>query len=290
MAKRTGANNRKKAHKRRAVRRGYIGRFACAAFACALLIVAGAYLARTYGGRISALAAKLQSAGSAPVEKVVVQGSLHVNFNEMIKRGIVVLPKDIKDFKPERLQALLKACPWIEKIDKIRTVGDTVTLAVSERKPVALLHAAPVCLVDRQGVCLPLPERAMYDLPLLSGLADSTGKDGVRLLRARDRSRMNRFLQEAGRADSSFAAAITQACFGPDRTVAVMVSGGPAVIVFDESEIGEGLQRLARVWEGVQAEQTTPARIDLSYRNLAFVTLRGPHRLAMAAEPKKSKG
>jgi cell division septal protein FtsQ len=290
MGKRIGVNNRRKALKRRPVRHAGAGRFLAAVVAGAVLIAAGAYAGKTYGGKVSALAAKLQGSGNTAVEKVVVQGSMHINIDDMIKRGALSMPKNLKEFKPERLQALFRANPWIEKIDNIRAAGTTVTLAVSERRPVALLQKGSICLVDHEGVCLPLAARTAYELPLLSGLADSTGKDGIRRLTAEDCGRMNRFLRGARLADSSFAAAVTQACFGPDRAVSVVLSAGPTVVVFDESDMGAGLQRLARVWEGVQAEENPPARIDLSYRNLAFVTLQTAPGLAAAAEAKKNKG
>jgi cell division septal protein FtsQ len=290
MGKRIGANSRRKARQRRPARRAGAGRFLASGVAVAVLIAAGVCAGKTYGGKVSALAAKFRGGKSAAVEKVVVKGSMHVNLDDLIKRGAVSMPKELKEFRPERLQELFRANPWIEKIDHIRAAGTTVTLAVSERKPVALLHKGPICLVDREGVCLPLPARTTYELPLLSGLADSTGKDGVRRLKAGDRGRMNRFLHDARLADSAFAAAITQAWFGPDRAVSVMHSGGQTVIVFDESEMAAGLRRLARVWEGVQAEEKPPVRIDLSYRNLAFVTLQPASGMAAAAEPKKNKG
>ena len=290
MAKRMGANGRKKTARRRTGPRPPYGRLLAPALLCALVIISGTYLVRTQGGRVAALAEKMHRGGSGPVNKVVVEGSLHVNLDELVKRGLVALPKDLGEFKPERLQSLLKASPWIQKIERIRAAGGTVTLAVSERKPVALLYKRPVCLVDEEGVCLPLPPHTAYRLPLLSGLGDSTGQDGLRRVTAGDYRRMNGFLHDARSADTAFASAITQACFGPDRTVAVMLSGVPGVIVLDENEIPVGLERLASVLEGAQAGWTAPAKIDLSYRNIAFVTMHAAPRLAAAAAvPKKNK-
>jgi cell division septal protein FtsQ len=210
------------------------------------------------------------------VTSVVMQGTVHVTPEEIIRRSGIKLPVTLDLLKREYLYMLSKTSPWIDKVHLMTAQKGTVTLGVVERKPVALVRmqtAAKIALVDAAGVFLPLDPRAALTLPLVSGLADSIGEAGIRRLTAGDCERMNNFLGDAVRLDSTFARRITQVHFMPDRTVHFMLSGCLTAITLDENDISERLQRLMQVWETLEYDSLPPSRINLNCRNLAFVTM-----------------
>jgi hypothetical protein len=232
------------------------------------------------------------------VESVVMKGAVHVTPEEIMRRSGIRLPVTMDELKREYLYVLSKTSPWIEKVNLMTSRKGTVTLGVVERKPVALMRTlagAKVALVDADGVCIPLDPHAVRALPLVSGLADSVGECGVRRLRADDCDRMNRFFGSAAAVDSAFLRHITQAHFTADMTVRIMVTGSPTVITLDEHDAALRLQRLMLVWEAMGADSLRPGRIDLSCRNLAFVSAAAPapelsaRRTAVAAKPAEKK-
>jgi hypothetical protein len=116
---------------------------------------------------------------------------------------------------------------------------------------------------------MPLDSGVVYDLPLVSGLTDSIDEDDRRRLVAGDAVRMNRFLELVGASDTLLYQALSQVHFG--TRVRVMLRGAQTVVVIDEKETASCLARLVRLWETVQSDSVAPVRIDLAYRNLAFV-------------------
>ena len=276
MGKRIGANGRKKTARRRGAKAPGRGRFRLLAV-CALTVITVATV--KYGAMENALsrvAARVASvgdkAGGTTVKKVVVEGSLHMRPDELLRRGGITLPLTLDRLTRERLQALSVVNPWIERLKIHRSWRGIMTLGISERKPVALLQTGVIRLVDAAGVCMPLDSRTAHSLPLFSGLQDTIGADGIRRTTVESTERMNRFLASAASFDTSFARRITQVHFDDQQTARILLEGSPTMVVISESEATLGLQRLARIWEAVRNDPVLPAKIDLTYRNLAFVT------------------
>jgi cell division septal protein FtsQ len=276
MGKRIGANGRKKQAQRRGKRKKNFVHFLSTGFLYAALFVTGTALIVYYKEKLPGFIAMMDSFGHTTVKSVVMEGAVHVTPEEMLRRSGMKLPITVDRLKREYLDVLSKTSPWIDKVHLMTSHKGTVTLGVVERKPVAMVRMVPtakIALIDAAGVYVPLDPHAALDLPLVSGLADSAAEGGVRRLTAGDCARMNRFLGEAARLDSAFARRITQISFSPDRTVRIMLTGSPTAIVLDENTMAERLQRLMLVWETVGGDSLHPARINLSYRNLAFVTM-----------------
>jgi cell division septal protein FtsQ len=271
MAKRIGANGRKKMTARHGKRGGSKGLAALGI--CAAIVLAGALALQGHADRyLSRIASELGGARLFPVKNVVVEGSTHLTGEELLKRAGIKLPLTLQQIKRDHLGALLAASPWIDKVSLARTWGGTLKLGISEREPVALAQAEKICFVDASGMFLPLDARSALELPLVSGLRDSTGADHVRRFTASGRERMNRFFAEAKKFDGALARRITQVQFGDNESTRILLEGSPTTVVINENETAGCLQRLMSMWKVVQTDSIPPARIDLAYRNLAFVT------------------
>lgn len=269
MARRNGANSRKKSGRRHNAP-GYRLIAIAAIFAIAL----GAGLFR-YRDRLPSVLLPSGLFASAVAQRAVIEGAVRVDAAELLKRSSIVFPVTLEQLKNVHLAGMQSASPWIEKIKVVGIKNGAVVLCIVERKPIALLQTVQdLCLVDARGVCLPLGRRTGYDLPLLSGLADSASDDGVRRLTQESTSRMNRFFRESRDADASFSKMISQAGFGSadDCLVRVMLAGSAGVLVMNENAVAEGIQKYAGLRSAMAGDSLKPARIDLAYRNLAFVT------------------
>jgi len=276
MGKRIGANGRKKKAERRGKRPQGVMRFLSIGILYAALFIAGTALLVRYKENLPGMVGIADRFKRTTVTSVVMQGAVHVAPEEIMRRSGIKLPVTLDLLKREYLYVLSKTSPWIEKVHLMTARQGTVTLGVVERKPVAMVRmqtAAKIALVDTEGVCFPLDPHAVLVLPLISGLTDSVGACGIHRLTAGDCSRMNRFLCGAVRLDSSFARRITQVHFTPLRTVHIMLSGSMTAITLDENDAVERLQRLMQVWETLEYDSLPPSRINLTCRNLAFVTM-----------------
>jgi hypothetical protein len=271
--------------------------------AIAAIAAAGFLFAGAHGNRLCALAQNLPLLKPRPVmaQQVVLQGAVQVNPGELIKRSGIVFPVSMDQLTKVYLGTLQSASPWVEKIKVVGTHGKNgvVILGIRERKPVAMLlsggmQAGSVCLVDASGVCLPLGAKTAHDLPLVSGLADSTGGDGVRRLVPAAAARMNRFFHDVAAYDGSFAKRVSQVNFGRATVpiVRIMLGGSATVLVIDENDYAGCIEKYMSLRETLQGDSLQPARIDLAYRNLAFVTPETVPQPSGAGESiaKKNKG
>jgi hypothetical protein len=294
MGKRKGANGRKKKGGETRGRRT----MPFAALLFVAIAIAGCVMIGRYGPRLQALVHRLDGLKTAMAQQVEIQGAVQVVPEELVRRSGIVFPVSLDQLKKVHLAALQDASPWIDKIKIIRVRNGRVVIGISERKPVAMLQscgtqAGAVYLVDACGVCLPLGAGAVYQLPLVSGLQDSTGGDGIRRITAAGVVRMNRFFNDVAAAgDAAFANKITQLHFGRAPLLRVMHEGSITVVVINENDIAGCMENYTGIRETIRNDSQEPLRIDLAYRNLAFVTPNTVSQSAGAGESiaKKTKG
>jgi hypothetical protein len=290
MGKRIGANERKRKSER--TRRHCPGliRFCCAG--ATLLAVCGgaAVLYGKYEGRLQDLRNMVENIRNTNVDSITITGAVHLTPAEIMKRSGIRLPVAFDRLKRDGGDAVRETSPWFETVTFARTHKGAVTIVIRERRPVAMQQTArsgKLSLVDAHGACLPIDPRVSLDLPLVSGLADSVDDGGARTLTKNDCGRMVAFFASVAAFDSSFARRITQVNFSPLHTIRLVLAGSPTTIVVDESDIAGRLQRFRQLQETLLADSLPPSRVDLTYRNLAFVTAQSVPDAAVAAEKKK---
>jgi hypothetical protein len=210
-----------------------------------------------------------------PHESVVtglkVAGSGHVTAGEVIDRLGLHLPMVYSRMNKMLLNGLPRVSPWIAgaKLDGPRE--GVLTVVIAERIPVAMAAKPAVCFVDSEGVYIPFDPHVGGHLLLVSGLRDSGGADLPRLI-GNDRWQMNRLLHGLAAFDPGIVSRVTQANFGSGGAVSLWLEGSPTEIAFDGNNLSAGLERLVELLPSVRSDSGVPAKIDLSCRNLAFIT------------------
>ncbi|MBN2038229.1 MAG: hypothetical protein JW768_15920 [Chitinispirillaceae bacterium] len=271
MASRMGVNRRKKKKEQRRKRRSFLSNIGIFLLLTAVAVAGAGMLYHKYRDRIDRLASYLESLRNPTIENVVVRGTLQISPDELLRRSGVSFPLSLKKFKQEYLNVLETVDPFIEKVRLIKTRGTTVTISVQERQPMAFLAMDNLWLVDRQGVCIPLDRNVAYDLPLVSGLDHTIGKDSVRQLKKGEAERLGRFLDQVQQFDTSFARSVSQIHFGEDRLVTLMFISSPAVVIMRDDDVPGSCTRLSRIWTIVGGDAAKLRKIDLSFRNLAYI-------------------
>jgi len=287
MAKRIGANNRKRRFERSATRRirGRVAAVAAAILAGAIVGAAVLYPARVV--RIGLFAEHFLKPHTSIVTTMTVAGGGHVTAGQIMGRLGFRFPMPFSTMNEKFMKGFRRVSPWIAEAKLCGPREGVVTAIITERKPVAIVAKAAVCFVDTAGTYIPFDPGVAQRLPLVSGLRDSAGS-GSRYLTHDDRERMNGFFRGLAAFDPRIASRVTQVCFGPHGAATMWFEGSRTEIALDGNNLENCLERLVQLLPSVQSDSGFPSRIDLSCRNLAFITAGGS--ASEGAEKARQKG
>jgi len=176
---------------------------------------------------------------------------------------------DSSSFCREGILKVALAIPEIENINvkKIKGMADdkTTLIAVTERKPVAMVHNGAIFLVDKKGVCFsPTPGR-FYDLPLLAVGAVSPG-DTVNL------ELFNTVKKTAKNLGVAFFRDISEIDLSKSSEVNLFFRSGGTEYKVSARDVETRLVHVKALKEKLTVENGKQTKIDLRYRNLAFIT------------------
>ncbi|MCL2218527.1 MAG: cell division protein FtsQ [Chitinispirillia bacterium] len=161
--------------------------------------------------------------------------------------------------------------PAIEKVS-IKKVKDrqsrqlNITIKVTERKPVALVHCGKISLVDKYGVRFPAEAGRYYDaLPLLVvGTPESdTLKHEIEFF--------NRVMKASRNLGDSFLNQISQIDISNSDEVNLIFKSGEAEYLLDPDDIEDKLVRVKSLRQKLLQDEGDPMRIDMRYRHIAVV-------------------
>jgi len=165
----------------------------------------------------------------------------------------------------------ISAIPAIENVSVKRIGGSskdkTTLIAVTERKPVAIVHNGGIFLVDKKGICFsPIPGR-YYDLPLLACGSVAPG-DTV------DLELFNTIKRAARELGGTFFRDISEIDLSKTSEVNLVFRSSNTEYKVASRDVESRLVHIKALKERLTEESAKPMRIDLRYRNLAFATTR----------------
>ena len=283
MGRRTGANSRKKKGERVGRRRKAMRAVLPLLIGLPAAFVAGVIVFHACRSRIAELTDAISRFTTVTVTAVTVEGSGHIAPAVLLQRSGIRFPLTLAELAKICRRTMPHADPWIASARVAGHRAGTARVVVCERKPVAFFEQGTICFVDTAGVCMPLDRRGGL-LPLVAGLHDSTGGDGLRRMTRNDCRRMNDFFSRAAKGDLLVMQRITQVHFMKEGSVQIMLEGSETVVAVDEANAAERLQRLAQIWPAIRNDSFPLARIDLVYQNLAFVTTEAKARISEREE------
>ncbi len=127
------------------------------------------------------------------IRRVVVDGSQYIDSDKIIDAASIEIGKNIFEIDVVKVSENLESAFAAEDFTVFKSLPNSITIRVNERKPVALLNAKKLIGVDKDGVPLPhIGADLVESLPIVSGinsissLSDSAVKArldaGLRLL------------------------------------------------------------------------------------------------------------
>jgi len=245
--------------------RAVLATAARAGLVAALLVIAvvGYYRARDFLYRDARFHLGTKKLNGRAVPAIAIHGrqfapaeTIYDVFAQDIERSVLAIPIE------QRRQQLL-GVPWIRDATVIRVLPNRLKVVIKERQPVAFVllphgqDLQQVALIDREGVILPVPPRADFDLPVLIGVSSATTREQ----RARQVEAAMKFLEEAGeRAQLVSEIDVTD----PENLRAVLMLDGKLVrVVLGEGNYRSRLERFLRYLPEIRAQYPAATTFDL---------------------------
>lgn len=123
--------------------------------------------------------AEITTAEALSVRAITVTGVSNVTASEIEGLSGIRKGQNIFIFDSAKVEAALKANPWVEAAEVGRSLPDTVNIAIKERIPIALVKLDAMYVMDSSGVIFKrFASGDGLDLPVVTGLtAEALGGD-----------------------------------------------------------------------------------------------------------------
>lgn len=206
------------------------------------------------------------------IENITVHGNKNVTTADIIsfasiEKGIFML-----DLKVPEISKKLEKVPWIEKVNIKRKIPNTVVITVHERKPIAFVNLGTIYMTDRSGYLWPLKPNTYWNVPVISGLKDTTCNGSLHRLNDDGILRMNSFFEAIHKVDNDIPFGISQIDFSEKGVVSVTFESIPIRVELNSNAISRSLNNLCEILKRVgNRTKKTPRHINLRYNNIAFV-------------------
>jgi len=122
--------------------------------------------------------ARVMASERLKVERVEVRGSHFLSEGEVRELLGPAVGENILGLDIDGLKKRLRSSPWVAEAMVARTLPDTLRVEIREREPLALAELERLYLMDGEGSLIDLygPRTAGFDLPIVRGLAGTTGE------------------------------------------------------------------------------------------------------------------
>lgn len=229
--------------------------------ALGLLVLVGAC-----GWGVRAFAATLR------VGRIVVHGNQHLPTGDVLALVDGLLGDSMLRTDLESWRERLKQSPWVADATLSRSLPDAIEITVTERQPLALgrLNGALV-LVDAEGIVIDEygPRYAMFDLPIIDGLAQPSGSRGSALQGPRARLTARFLADLAG--DRALLAKVSQADVSDPHNLVVWLEGDHARLLIGDREFRARLKSYLDLRPSLLARVNEMDYVDLRFGSRVFV-------------------
>jgi cell division protein FtsQ len=228
--------------------------------AAGLLVVAG-IVAGTYGlyGMVSRMVL-------FRLERIEIVGTLkHLSRDEVIAMAGARTGDSILGIKLKRMGEILAKNPWVEQVKVRRYFPHTLTIAIVEREPVAILNMGYLYYLSNRGeIFKPLTAGDKLDYPVVTGLSEEEI--------ARDPAASREALQEVLGLVSLLRKGtviglddVSEIHYDRGNGFTLFALSGGVPVKLGHADFAAKLARLGRIYPELQAQQPALQLIDLDY-------------------------
>ncbi len=273
MAKRLGANGRKRNADRKVKVKSAAKKFGMRIIVVLLGVAAmTAFFIYSYKGIIT-VALNIKNSQVFTVKAIEVAGNKHIDKQTILEMcGISDSTRSFSVKESDVCTALIKN-PWIDNVKVGKSLDGKITIKIKERKPVALVNLGAIYYIDRDGYIFPLAKNLISEMPIICGLKDTTDGSGIRKVRVDDMKRVKAFIKAALSVNNEFFQSITQIDLSEKHKIKLSFQAYTTIVELSDDNLETRLGQLLKLEKLVQNGSRLPEKIDLSYQNIAFVTI-----------------
>lgn len=188
------------------------------------------------------------------VTKIAVEGELrHLNADAV--RALVKVPEGSNLFRVsmDEVQQQIATNPWVAEVAVRRKLPNTLWIYVTEREPVAIVAGDSLHYVDAKGAMFPAGDDVLEDLPILSGLADSSSAD---VMQALD------LVTHYHRYPVSGDVGLSEVHRDPSQGFSIVGNAQPVMIRLGWNDFESKLERFSALWPTIRGTRALPDYVD----------------------------
>lgn len=208
------------------------------------------------------------------VRDITVRGNEHLARGEVLAlltglQGQHLLRTDLDVWRRRVLGS-----PWVEQAALRRVLPSTVEVVIRERTPMAIGRIrGDLYLVDEQGTVIDDfgPNYAQFDLPIVDGLADETGRGREGPTVDADRARLAADLLRALASREDLMERVSQIDVSNARDAVVLLDQDPALVHVGHERFVERLQNYLDLYQALHARVPDIEYVDLRFEDRVYV-------------------
>jgi cell division septal protein FtsQ len=213
----------------------------------------------------------LNSATFFRLKNIEVNGGRHVTREEILAIAGVGAGNDLLRMNLRQMGEQLTRNPWVETVRIRRFFPDTLSIAVSEREPLAVVNMGFIYYLDKKGVVFKvLNQGDRLDFPVVTGFSEEElstdpagGKEALRAA-----CELLKILQEKG---AFILADVSEIHYDKGYGFTMYTASGALPVKIGSGDFAAKLDRFARIYRELMAQQPSLNFIDLDYNDRIVV-------------------
>ncbi|HSF17786.1 MAG TPA: FtsQ-type POTRA domain-containing protein [Vicinamibacteria bacterium] len=217
-------------------------------------------------------AAAMSRAPELSVHRIRVEGNERLSDGEILELLELTSRSNILTLDLEEVRQKLLRSAWVREVAIERVLPATLTLAIEERRPVAIAVLDALYLLAADGTILDelSADYEIESLLLVQGLAED---DGISLERAALAGRIAAALGEA----PHLAAAVSEIdVTGGQESIALRLREPPVTVLASEEDLVDRLTETFPLLNGLTVRFPALEVVDLRFRDRAYLKLAEP--------------
>jgi len=205
------------------------------------------------------------------LERIEVTGLKRLSRDEVISLATVRTGEEMLGLRLRQMGEHIAKNPWVAKVQIRRTFPNTLTIALQEREPVAVINMGFLYYVDGQGeVFKPLTVGDRLDYPILTGFSEEEMARDPAGCREGVRSALG--LIGLLRDDKKFnLAEVSEIHFDKVYGFTLFTQRSGVPVKLGNSDFSAKLRRFARVYRDLQKDLPFLEYVDLDYSDRIIV-------------------
>lgn len=234
-------------------------------------IAAGLFAFSLTCGILYGIHLALSSVTFFSLKNIEVSSAKRLTREEILGLGGVELGKDLLRMDLKRMGEHILQNPWVETVRVNRYFPDSITIAITEREPLAIVNMGYIYYLDKNAnVFKVLNQGDRLDYPVVTGFTEEDmGSDPKGTKEAlKDTCELLKILREKG---SFILADVSEIHYDKGFGFTMFTASGALPVKIGAGEFAPKIERFARIYRDLMAQRASLQYIDLDYNDKIIV-------------------